>query len=110
MFYLFLVDRFEEIEALATVDILRRAGIEITTVGVGGKVITGSHGIPITADILENEVNLQNITGVILPGGPGGKNLESSEKVKETVLHCYKNNLWICAICMAPTILNHMNL
>ena len=51
MIYVFLANGFEEIEALATVDILRRAELDVKTVGVGGKTVTGSHGIPVTADI-----------------------------------------------------------
>ena len=56
MIYLFLATGFEEIEALTTVDILRRGGLEVATVGIGGKIITGSHGIPVRADVMDTEV------------------------------------------------------
>lgn len=77
MIYLFLASGFEEIEALATVDILRRAGCELVTLGVGGKQITGSHGIVVTADQEEEELDLSCIDMVILPGGPVPKILKN---------------------------------
>ena len=80
MIYLFLADGFEECEALAPLDILRRAEIEVKNVGIGKKYIKGSHGIEVTADITENEVALnEDLKGIILPGGmPGTLNLEKS--------------------------------
>ena len=76
MIYVFLANGFEEIEALAPVDILRRAELEVKTVGVGGKTITGSHGITVTADIEEKDVTTDDMELMILPGGmPGTTNL-----------------------------------
>ncbi len=106
MVYVFLADGFEEIEALTPVDVLRRADIEVSTVGVGSKVITGSHGIPVTCDITDSEINREDITAVVLPGGmPGTLNLEKNEVVNSAVDYAYKNGKLICAICAAPSIL-----
>ena len=111
MIYVFLAQGFEEIEALTTVDILRRADIKVTTVGVGNKKIIGAHGISVIADVTENEVVIDNIKAVILPGGmPGTINLENNDTVKNSVKYCNDNNLLICAICAAPSILGHMGL
>ena len=101
MFYCFLADGFEETEALAPVDILRRADIDVTTVGVGGDVIRGSHNIHVTADmnIDEFEIN-EDISGVILPGGmPGVKNLYAEDRVKDAVSYCVSRGLYVCATC-----------
>ena len=111
MIYVFLAQGFEEIQALTTVDILRRADIKVTTVGVGSKTIIGAHGISVIADVTENEVVIDNIKAVILPGGmPGTINLENNDTVKNSVKYCNDNNLLICAICAAPSILGHMGL
>lgn len=110
MIYLFLANGFEEIEALSVVDILRRAGSELATVGVGGKQITGSHGIKVTADLDESGVKTSQIEMVILPGGPGTPNLEKSEVMRSAVRYCAENGKPIAAICAAPSILGHMGL
>ena len=68
MVYLLLAEGFEEVEALAPLDILRRGGVEVRTVGITGKTVTGSHGIPVVADILPSEVKEAEIEAVILPG------------------------------------------
>ena len=79
MIAILLADGFEEIEALTPLDILRRAGLNVKTVGVGGKVAVGSHKIPVIADMTEDEVNLDEVSMVILPGGmPGSINLDAS--------------------------------
>ena len=110
MFYCFLADGFEETEALAPVDILRRAGIEVKTVGVGGGVIRGSHNIYVTADVdIADLGELSDAEGIILPGGmPGVKNLFADDRVKDAVSYCVSNDLYICAICAAPMILGRM--
>ncbi len=110
MIYLFLASGFEEIEALATVDILRRAGCELATVGVGGRKITGAHAIEVTADLGEDEVQMNAADMVILPGGPGTKNLEQSSVMRQAVQYCAENGKYIAAICAAPSILGHMGL
>ena len=112
MIYLFLADGFEECEALCPLDILRRGGIEVKTVGVGKEYITGTHGITVKADILESQIILDHkLQGVILPGGmPGTNNLESNETVKRAVTFANKNKKLVCAICAAPKILGGMGL
>ena len=82
MFYLFLADGFEETEALAPLDMMRRAKIEVKTVGVTGEFVTGSHGVTVKADLKPEEISFNNIDGVVLPGGmPGTVNLGKSETV-----------------------------
>lgn len=111
MIYLFLANGFEEIEAITAVDILRRAGCELITVGVGGKKITGGHGIEVTADVDEKEAVTDTLDMVILPGGmPGALNLEKSPIVQAVIRYCAENDKYIAAICAAPSILGHMGL
>ncbi len=108
MIPVFLANGFEEIEALATVDILRRAGVDVVTVGVGSKTPVGAHGITVCADIGEDMLNIHSIDGVVLPGGmPGTTNLEASTVVQQAVAFAVKNNLLAAAICAAPSILGH---
>ncbi len=111
MIYIFLADGFEECEAIAPIDILRRGGIEIKTVGIGKKTIIGSHGIPVVCDFEENELNTEKLEGIILPGGmPGTINLENSKTVQYYIDYAAKNGLLIGAICAAPSVLGHKNL
>ena len=83
MVYMFLADGFEEVEALCPLDILRRAGVEVTTVGVGGRdMIRGAHGIVVQADIVDVMYRDSNPEMIILPGGmPGASNLDESKTV-----------------------------
>ena len=110
MVYVFLAEGFEETEALAPVDILRRAGCNVTTVAVGsGTKVEGSHNINVTADINESNITTDDMECVVLPGGmPGTLNLEKSPIVTQCVRYCYENNLPVCALCAAPSILGHM--
>ncbi|MEF9853917.1 MAG: DJ-1/PfpI family protein [Hydrogenoanaerobacterium sp.] len=111
MVYVFLADGFEEMEALTPVDILRRAEIDVQTVGIGSKTVRGSHGIWVECDLYENEPNPLNLQMIVLPGGmPGALNLEKSLVVKAFIDHCAENNIAIAAICAAPAILGHMGL
>ena len=111
MIVFFLAAGFEEVEALTPLDYLRRAGVPVKTVGVGGKIITGAHGIPVTADLSEAELRPEQVEGVILPGGmPGTKNLEASQTVQETLDRCAAAGLMIAAICAAPSVLGHKGL
>lgn len=114
MFYCFLAEGFEEIEAITTVDMLRRADVEVMTVAVNGdsdNTVKGAHGIPVKADINTDNVDFENIEGIILPGGmPGTVNLETSENVMKALDYCVANDLYIFAICAAPQILGHKGL
>ena len=111
MVYVFLADGFEETEALAPVDILRRCGVEVKTVGIGGGQITGSHKITVIPDLTDAQITTDGLEGVVLPGGmPGTLNLEKSPIVKACVEYCRDNDLPICAICAAPSILGHMGI
>lgn len=112
MVVVFLADGFEESEALVPLDILRRGGVQVQTVGIGGKTVTGSHGIPVVADVSEDEFTFsKRCEMVILPGGmPGTTNLDKSETVKNALLTADKKGLFIAAICAAPTVLYHKGL
>lgn len=110
MVYVLLADGFEEVEALTPVDMLRRAGADVKTVGIGGRRIVGARGIPVVADLDENEVNPADMQLLILPGGnPGYVNLENSEFVQGLLASALQNEKCrIAAICAAPTLLGHL--
>ena len=111
MVYLFLADGFEEIEALATVDILRRADIDVTTVGIGTAAPCGSHGICVNADITEDQTRTDEMEAVILPGGmPGTLHLAASETIHRLVMYAAQHDLPIGAICAAPSVLGEWGL
>lgn len=105
MVYVLLADGFEEVEAIEPIDILRRGGVDVKTVGVTGKVVTGSHGIPVTADIEINEVDGENMELLMLPGGAGHELLDASDAVHALINFAAANNKYISAICAAPSIL-----
>ena len=111
MYYMMLAEGFEETEMIAPLDMLRRAGVEVQTVGVTGKEVAGAHGIVIQADILPKEVDKDACDGVILPGGmPGTTNLMESAFVKELILDCNQKGGLLAAICAAPMILGELGL
>ena len=111
MVYVFLAEGFEEIEALTPVDVLRRGGVEVKTVGVQGREVTGSHGITVKADIFIDECTFENLQAVILPGGmPGTINLEKSYKVINFIDFAAEKGIIIGAICAAPSILGRKGL
>lgn len=112
MFYMFFAEGFEEVEAIAALDVIRRAEIEIESVGIGSKQITGSHGITVICDKSEDDISLSDkLDGVILPGGmPGTTNLQNNKTVNMFIDYCTENNLYLCAICAAPMILGQKGL
>lgn len=108
MIAVFLANGFEEIEALAVVDILRRAELDVVTIGVGGRTIRGAHGIVVEADIEDTKASDDGLEAVVLPGGmPGTLNLEKSPIVQSFLDAAIEKGLLICAICAAPSILGH---
>lgn len=107
MLYMFLADGFEEVEAIATVDVIRRAGIDVSLVGVTDDIVCGTHGIEIKAD--RRDVSFDDIEGVILPGGmPGTLNLQKNEMVNKTLEYCHQNHKLIAAICAAPMVIGEL--
>ena len=111
MFYVFLAEGFEETEALAPVDVMRRAKLDVKTVGVTGECVTSSHGVPVKADITIDNIDLDDVQGVVLPGGmPGTLNLEANKKVLEAGKYSCENGKIVAAICAAPSILGHLGI
>lgn len=111
MVYMFLANGFEETEAIGCLDVLKRAKIDVCTAGVGGKQITGSHSVTVIADILAQDVDWENIDGVILPGGmPGTTNLQNDETVIKAVKTCCEKDALVAAICAAPMILGGLGI
>ncbi len=106
MIYMLLGTGFEETEAIAPLDLLRRAGLEVLTVGLNGKVIYGSHNIGIEADIEIHEMDLTDLEMIILPGGLGGvASIRSCRSAMEAVRFAYENGKYTAAICAGPTVL-----
>lgn len=106
MVYVLLGTGFEEVEALTPVDLLRRAGVEVLTVGVNGKVISGSHGIGVQADIELSQMDLTNMDMIVLPGGLGGvASVRASEGAMNALKFAWENEKYVAAICAGPTVL-----
>lgn len=111
MIIVLLADGFEEIEALTPIDMLRRAGLEVKTVGVGGKIAVGSHGIPVVCDISPEEVRLDEVSLAIFPGGmPGSLNLDASPFTDEVIESVCARGGRLAAICAAPLVLGRRRL
>lgn len=105
----FFAEGYEEIEALTVVDLLRRAGIETDMVSVTtDRMVTSSHRIPVVTDKLLEEVDFEELSAIVLPGGmPGTKNLEACAFLMEQVEQFYQQGKCVAAICAAPSILGH---
>jgi len=110
--FIFLADGFEEVEAIAAIDILRRAEIEVTTVSVSDKnSVRGAHNITVLADSLFTETDFSKNNLLYLPGGmPGTKNLEAHEGLKKLLMQQAGAQKPIAAICAAPSILGKLGL
>lgn len=107
MVYVMLGTGFEEIEALTPVDLMRRAGIEVKTVGINGKIVSGSHKIGVETDLTLEELDASiDPEMIVLPGGLGGvASIRASEKTLALVRSAYENNRFVAAICAGPTVL-----
>jgi DJ-1 family protein len=110
--FIFLADGFEEIEAIAPIDIFRRAGIEVTTISISNnKTVQGAHGIRVISDGLFSEADFTGNSILYLPGGmPGTKNLDAHEGLKDLIRKQASENKNLAAICAAPSILGKMEL
>lgn len=104
----FLANGFEEIEAIATIDMLRRAGLNVETASISDKItVAGAHSIPVICDNLVSELNPERIIMTICPGGmPGAENLASSREVTTIIRSVVEAGGWAAAICAAPIALN----
>jgi 4-methyl-5(b-hydroxyethyl)-thiazole monophosphate biosynthesis len=108
----FLAEGFEEVEAVTPIDYLRRAGVEVTIAAPGGgETVTGSHGIPVKADVVLGDLVKQGRAvpaawdAVVLPGGlPGADNLAASAAVGSFVKEMAAAGKWVCAICASPAV------
>ena len=106
MVYMLLGTGFEETEAIAPLDLLRRAGVQVLTVGVNGKTVYGGHGIGIEADILLEEMDLTQLEMIILPGGLGGvASVRASAASMDALQFAWENGKFVAAICAGPTVL-----
>jgi len=117
MVYVLLADGFEEVEALCPVDLLRRGGVEVTTVSINKtNTVMGSHNITVEADtniraVLRDTLIADRIEALVLPGGmPGTTNLDADENVDKMIAIASITDSWIAAICAAPMILGKRGL
>lgn len=105
-----IAEGFEEIEAFAVVDILRRAGVEAVTAGIPGNLITGAHKIRVNADVRLIDIETEKFDGIVLPGGAGYENLMRNERVLKITEDFAKKGKLVAAICAAPLILAKLGL
>ena len=111
MVYVLLGTGFEETEAITPIDLMRRAGIEVITVGVNGKVIYGGHKIGVEADITIGEMDLTAMDMIVLPGGLGGvASVRASEEAMEALRFAWDNGKYVAAICAGPTVLADLHI
>lgn len=106
-----LADGFEEIEAISVIDILRRGGVSVKTLGISGnRQVVGGHGIPVIADLqLSDGINIEETDMIVLPGGMGGRdNMAASEGLTDLLLKLMEEDKKIAAICAAPTVLGRL--
>ena len=106
MVYVLLGTGFEEMEALTPVDLLRRAGVTVMTVGINGKMIRGSHGIALEADIELAQMDLTGMDMIVLPGGMGGvASVRACPEALDALRFAWDNEKYVAAICAGPTVL-----
>ena len=109
--YVFFADGFEEVEALTTVDLLRRGGVATTTVSVKSEpYVTGAHGVTIRTDALFDEIDRDDADLYVLPGGqPGTNNLEQHDGLRALLIRANEDpSKKIAAICAAPLVFGHL--
>lgn len=111
MVYMLLGTGFEETEAITPLDLLRRAGVEVLTVGITGKTVYGSHKIGVEADIVLEEMDLTKLDMIILPGGLGGvASARACKGALDALKFAWDNDRFVAAICAGPTVLADLNI
>jgi 4-methyl-5(b-hydroxyethyl)-thiazole monophosphate biosynthesis len=110
--YLFLADGFETVEALAPTDVMRRAGLDVTTVSIMGRpTVVSAHGIGVVADALFDEVDFSDADALVLPGGSQGtENLSAHALLRSLIGKANSEGKIIAAICAAPMVFGRMGL
>lgn len=103
-----LADGFEEIEAVTIIDVLRRAGVQVTSLYLKKNQVTGSHGITLAADKNIDDIRASDYDCIVLPGGmPGSSNLKEDPRVISLVKEVYQAGKVTAALCAAPMVLGH---
>ena len=111
MVYILLGTGFEETEALAPCDILRRGGVEVMLVGVSGSTVTGGHNIKVMANCGLGDIDWSNLEMIVVPGGLGGvESLEASKEVGDVLKKANKMGAWVAAICAGPRVLTGLKI
>ena len=112
MIYVFLASGFEDVEMIAPVDIMRRAGLKVETVSVTGeKIVTSAHGVGIVADRLISEADLEQADLLVLPGGmPGATNLYACEPLRQAIRQYHAAGRPLAAICAAPLVYGRLGI
>lgn len=112
MIYVFLATGFEDIEALAPIDIMRRAGLEVQTVSITGEdIVISAHGVGIVADTRIEAIDFADAEMIVLPGGlPGSLNLDACVPLREGILAQFRSGKPIAAICAAPQVFGHLGI
>ena len=106
MVYMLLGTGFEETEAIAPLDLLRRAGVAVQAVGLNGKVVYGSHGIGIETDIEIGQMDLTDLSMIVIPGGLGGvASIRACQEAMDALKFAADNGKFVGAICAGPTVL-----
>ena len=111
MVYMLLGTGFEETEAIAPLDLMRRAGISVLTVGINGKTVYGGHGIGVEADITLDEMDLTQLEMIVLPGGLGGvASVRACKAAMDALAFAWENDKYVAAICAGPTVLADLHI
>ena len=111
MVYIVLGTGFEDVEAVAPCDILRRGGVDVQFAGIGGLEVKGSNGITVKADVTVEDMDLENLEMIVLPGGMGGvHSILACETALNAVRYAWENGRYVAAICAGPTVLADLHI
>lgn len=108
---LFLAEKFETVEALAVIDLLRRAGITVDLISISDQLdVVSAQKISVKAEFTLNQYDFSETDLIFLPGGPGFKHYEENEKLLSIIKDFYNKKKPVAAICAAPSVLGHLGI
>ena len=111
MVYVLIGNGFEEIEAVSIIDILRRGGVDVKTLGIGGTLVAGGVGIKIETDMRVEDADTRDVEMIVLPGGLGGvESIKGSKAAMDLIKTVYDGGKKVAAICAAPTVFGKMGI